>query len=609
MALGLAVAIGSVALGAMLGIYHRSGPLLGGIRTFALVSAVVVVLVQLLPDALTELGLWALAITAGAAVLPSVLGRLMGGEAHGHGHGHGHAHGHGSGSGHQIGLEVGYAGLLFHQVGDGASIATFTSAAHAGHSHYDVVLAIASHTVPVTALVVLAYANNRGVRAGLYRAAGLAIATSVGVFAIQILPTEILESAHPYISAVVGGLLLHVVAHDWSPGETRDRHGFVEILALALGVGLVLLPSGGHHHHESTSLAERAGHAFVDLTLETAPTLLIGLAIGAALQLLGSRIPMRWLTRGSHLRQAIRGAVVGAPLPICACGVLPVAQSLRMRGGSAALVVAFLLATPELGVETFALTVRFLGWEMAVVRLVAAVVVAIIAALIVAGIAGRDAPERALPRPSTAPIAAMGHGSWHRRVLHQLEELLEHVGPWTLVGLVAAAYVEATLDTDALTGLTVFGLDVLIVSLVAVPSYVCAASATPLAAVLLLKGMSPGAVLAGLLLGPATNLATVGFLRSHFGTRATAVGIAGLVITIWIVAMALNGSSWVVVPVLEPESAHEESYFAWVATAVLVLLSLRGIWREGLSSWMSALREGLGDPHDDHDHGHGHGHG
>jgi uncharacterized membrane protein YraQ (UPF0718 family) len=603
MALGLAVAIGSVALGAMLGLYHRSGPLLGGVRTFALVSAVAVVLAQLLPDALTDLGLWALLITAGAAVLPSVLGRVIGGDD-GHGHGHGGGHGAHHPSGHQIGLDVGYAGLLVHQVGDGASIASFTSEIHAGHNHYDVVVAIASHTIPVTALVVLAYANNRGTRSGIYRAAGLAIATCVGVFTIQFLPTAVLEAAHPYISAVVGGLLLHVVAHDWSPGETRDRRGAVELVALALGL-LVLLPGAGHHHHEGVSVAERAGHAFVDLTLETAPTLLFGLMIGAALQLLGSRIPMRWLTRGSDLRQAIRGAVVGAPLPICACGVLPVAQSLRMRGGSAALVVAFLLATPELGVETFALTVRFLGWEMAFVRLLAAVAVAIVAALVVAKVVGKRSADKTLPRPSTAPVAAAAHGPWYRRVLHQLDELLEHVGPWTLVGLVAAAYVEATLQTDSLVGLTTFGLDVLLVSLVAVPSYVCAASATPLAAVLLAKGMSPGAVLAGLLLGPATNLATVGFLRSHFGTRATAIGISSLVITIWAIAMALNGWSWAVVPTLEPAHSHEGGVIALAATAVLVALSLRGIWREGLSSWLSALREGLGDPDERHGHGHG----
>jgi uncharacterized membrane protein YraQ (UPF0718 family) len=309
------------------------------------------------------------------------------------------------------------------------------------------------------------------------------------------------------------------------------------------------------------------------------------------------------LTRGSNLSQAIRGALVGAPLPICACGVLPVAQSLRVRGGSAALVVAFLLATPELGVETFALTVKFLGWEMAFVRLIAAVLVAIVAALAVAHVVGRKGSNDA-QKPSAAPIAAEHDaGPFYRRVLQQLDELLEHVGPWTLVGLVVAAYVEATLSEDALTGLSLFGLDVLLVSLVAVPSYVCAASATPLAAVLLVKGMSPGAVLAGLLLGPATNLATVGFLRAHFGGRATAVGLGGLIATVWIVAVALNASPWTVVPNLAENELHEVSWLAWGATGVLVALSLRAIWKQGLATWLSALREGLGDPHEGHGHG------
>ncbi|MBW2463170.1 MAG: permease [Deltaproteobacteria bacterium] len=631
MVLALAVAIGSVALGAALGLYRKSGPLLGAVRTFALVAAMVVVLVQLLPDALAEIGLWALVVAAGAAMLPGVLGRLLGGSGDGDGNGNGNGDGDGNGNGnghgaaavslahdhsvgHRVGLEVGYLGLLLHKVGDGAGLATFSTELHEGHGHYDVFAAIAAHSIPITALVVLAFARDLGARAGLVRAAGLAAAATLGIAAVQVLPLELLEVAHPWVSSVVGGLLLHVVAHDWSPGETRNRRPLGELIAVALGLSLVILPGAhGHAHGEGAiSMRDAAGHAFVDLTLDTAPTLLLGLLIGAALQLFGSRIPIGWLTRGSNLRQAIRGAVVGAPLPICACGVLPVAQSLRNRGAGAALVVAFLLATPELGIETFALTVRFLGWEMAFARLFSAVGVAIAAALLVARFATKTSESKRDDGAKDAAINDSGApGPWPQRLLESLDELLGHIGPWTLIGLVTAAYVQAALTADSLTGFTAFGLDVLVVSLVAVPSYVCAASATPLAAVLIAKGLSPGAVLAGLLLGPATNMATVAFLRSHFGGRATAVGLATLIGTVWLIAMGLNASPITITPMTEGAHDHGPDWLAWGATAILSLLSLRAILRKGLASWLGAIREGPGDAGEtgEDEHGHGHGHG
>src|SRR5690606_29588678 len=110
------------------------------------------------------------------------------------------------------------------------------------------------------------------------------------------------------------------------------------------------------------------------------------------------------------------------------------------------------------------------------------------------------------------------------------DELLLHVGPWAFVWIVAAAYLQAVIPAGSLAGLAETGGDVLVVALVAVPTYVCAASATPLAAVLLLLGISPGAVLVGLLIGPATNLDAIGMLRRGYGGRAVALGLGGVLV-------------------------------------------------------------------------------
>ena len=357
-------------------------------------------------------------------------------------------------------------------------LGTYGGDHHAGHHHFDILFAIAAHTVPVVAVVTMAFYRERGLTHAALRGLGLAIASVIGVLFPSLIPEAEFHAIEPWLTAAVAGLLLHVVAHDWNP-ERRPTGIRARLVDLgAVGAGLVLVTTDSGHHHGGGEVREEMATALLELSLETAPALLFGLAIGALLTALGTRLPNRWLRSGGALRQAFRGALVGAPLPICACGVLPLAASLRKRGASAALVVAFLIATPELGVETFLLTGRFVGWPFAAVRLVSAVALAMIAALALSraisaqtgGLDGSIAPEA--PPPDT-PFA--------RRFLESFDELLYHVAPWTVVGLIAAAYVQAVLPTGSLSSLTPYGLDILIVAVVAVPSYVCAASATPLA--------------------------------------------------------------------------------------------------------------------------------
>jgi uncharacterized membrane protein YraQ (UPF0718 family) len=620
MVLAIVIAIASVAAGAALGMWRREPDVAAGpVHTFALVAALVVVLTQLLPESLAALGFVAAPVFAAGLLLPSLLERLtsrwLGADAlpHDHHHPGGHHHPHG---GHNvIGLEVGYLGLLVHKVGDGLALGAYSSEAHSGHGHLDILLAIGAHSLPVTALMVLAYKDERNTGVAIRRAIGLAVAAAAGIAMAGMVPTAWVLRVEPWVSAAVGGLLLHVVMHGWCPDRpptTSSR--MLDLLAIVASIGLVM--AGGHSHHhgaEGVDVRHNAFHALIDLTLETAPALLLGLLVAALIQTFGSRIPARWLRSGSSLRLAVRGAVIGAPLPMCACGILPVAHSLRARGGAAALVVAFLLSTPELGIETFALTVRFLGWPFAIVRLVAAVLVAIVGAMALALALGKDnndtEPQSVMPfaeEPgSDRPLAL--------RLLAHFEELLYHVGPWTVVGLIAAAYLQAVLPDGAMGGMSELGLDVIVITAVAVPSYVCAASATPLAAVLLAKGLSPGAVLAGLLLGPATNIATVGWLRRSFGTRATAWGIGALVVATWLLAFGLN-----LAPVdwkqnAASAGAHEHGLFSQLAAGALGLLVLRSVWRDGLRAWLGSLGESLvgadamhEHAHDAHSHAHEH---
>jgi hypothetical protein len=270
------------------------------------------------------------------------------------------------------------------------------------------------------------------------------------------------------------------------------------------------------------------------------------------------------------------------------------------------LVVAFLLATPELGVETFALSVRFLGWEFAWIRLAGALLVAFGAAVVVALIVGRD-PVHSDRSEDLAPTVT--EGPWPTRALAAFDELFHHVGAWMILGIVAAALLEVGLPAEAFRDVEGTWAQFAVISLVAIPSYVCAPSATPLAAVLLAKGLSPGAVLVGLLLGPATNVATMVFLRRWFGARAAILGISAVVVISWAFGFAIDSFWDLETPFQAGEHTHEHHHgIVWEWMALLSgLLVVRAAYRSGVRGFLSSLSGGHGHDHGDPGHGGGHG--
>ena len=606
MLIATAIALASIGLGAALGLLPGSSPRAANpFQTFAIVTSVAVVLGQLLPESLGAVGVGALLVCGLGFAIPRVAERLAVRMR-------APACIHDDAMCTDLGLEIGYIGLVLHHVGDGVALGLYSGPLHQGHAHYDVMVAIASHTVPVIALVVLAFKTHRGAGSAGWRALGIAASTLLGVGLASLLQPAQLAPWEPWLTALVSGLLLHIVAHGW-PAELRatPKSRLMDFAAIAAGLAIVSL--AGHRHaadHGAPELRESMGAGLLELGLDTAPMLLIGLLVAAVLQTQGARIPLRWLQSGGRLGQALRGALLGIPLPVCACGVLPVAHSLRRRGAAAAMVVAFLLATPELGVETFALTVQFLGWPFAYLRLLGALLLAVIVGLTVARFA--NASESATRHATEAAAFEVAHGrGWMAQVAGNFDELLYHIGAWTLVGLLAAAYLQSAVRDGALGAVAHNGLDILVVSLLAIPSYVCASSATPLAAVLLAKGISPGALLTGLLLGPSTNIATLAWLRSAFGMRAMLWALGALLATSWSLALIAN---WVLVDAATVASAevvkHEHGVLQYASLALLLVLIARAVWRNGLRSWLGSLGEGLSFESEPHVHVHAaHAHG
>ncbi|MCG9738506.1 SO_0444 family Cu/Zn efflux transporter [Shewanella insulae] len=412
---------------------------------------------------------------------------------------------------------------------------------------------------------------------------------------------------------------------------------------------------------------------FIDLFLDSAPWLLLGLVLAGMLKMF---VPMTWMQKqlGGHgVKTTIKAAVLGAPLPLCSCGVIPAAVGLRRSGASKAATTSFLVSTPETGIDSVSVSYVLLGPFMAVVRPIAAVTSAIVAGLLV----GRDDDEakveelpqsagakrneaakadasssccssnkpidkaltesvsssccgdkpsapvrmtadaspmmmrplspdavvkpealvkpeavkpasgsccasKAVPEPKpvssccsskqevkaassccstsakaedqsasqgesccestkdvaselkgTSVLARMGKG-----LHYAATDLVRDTTIWLLIGLFFAALVQTYVPGDFMAKWGDGILAMLVMVLISVPMYICATASTPIAAGLLLAGVSPGAVLVFMLAGPATNIATLGVVTKELGKRAL-YGYLGGVLGVALIAGVL----------------------------------------------------------------------
>ena len=281
---------------------------------------------------------------------------------------------------------------------------------------------------------------------------------------------------------------------------------------------------------------------------EAAPFVLFGFFVAGLIKAL---LPDAWMTRhlsGRGPLSVFKAALIGVPLPLCSCGVLPAALGLRRKGAGPGATTAFMVATPETGVDSLAVTYAMIDPLMTVLRPVAALITAA-----VAGLAANMLPERAVPSPVQAsarasvgcacggacsappapgsgPAARPGLAARLRDGLGDaFGEMLADVGGWLLAGVLVAGGISVLLPQGILAEIPGGELGSMLAMLVVgIPLYVCASSSTPIAASLLVKGLSPGAALVFLLSGPATNATTLTVMARTFGAALTGVYVAAI---------------------------------------------------------------------------------
>lgn len=330
---------------------------------------------------------------------------------------------------------------------------------------------------------------------------------------------------------------------------------------------------------------------------EASPWLLLGIVVSGLIKAwLPTSLLERWLG-GRGVWPVFKAAVIGTPLPLCSCSVIPAAVALRRSGASKGATVSFLVSTPENGADSIAVSYALLGPFMTIVRPVAAIISAVLAGLLsfawvvesddgASGDHGDDVqagsccssgycgPGELNPSGNASSLTKLGQ-AWHFAV----DELFADIAGWMAVGLVLAALMNTLVPPDTMAGWGSGLLPMLAVMVVGVPMYICATASTPVAASMLLAGVSPGTVLVFLLAGPATNLATIGVVRRELGGRAVAsylLGVCGGALVLGLVTDGLVGLLDITVsPAKMGADSLIPHWLAYASFAVLAGLSLR----------------------------------
>lgn len=352
----------------------------------------------------------------------------------------------------------------------------------------------------------------------------------------------------------------------------------------------------------------------LDIINEMSPYLLLGFFLAGLMHaFVPGHLYSRYLSRPS-LRSVINAALLGIPLPLCSCGVIPTAMSLRREGASKGATTSFLIATPQTGVDSIIATWSLMGLPFAIVRPIAALVTALFGGQMV-NIFDRDSKDEAMASAAAHPKHEHDHchcgednchcdegcgggcdcdatkvvrpASFGAKVAEALRyafvDMMADIGKWLVIGLfvaglitvfVPASFFEIFADNSLLSMLLVLCL--------AVPMYLCATGSIPIAVALMIKGLTPGAGLVMLMAGPASNVASILVIRKVLGRRTQLIYLASIIAGAVAFGLAIDHllpREWFISSLVHTDACcHEEtSLFSWICTGVLALLLVNAL--------------------------------
>lgn len=263
------------------------------------------------------------------------------------------------------------------------------------------------------------------------------------------------------------------------------------------------------------------------------PYILLGFLIAGLLHVFVNEATLTRHLSGSGLKPVLKAAAIGIPLPLCSCGVLPTAVSLRRQGASKAATTSFLIATPQTGIDSITATYSLLGLAFALIRPVAALVGAVFGGMAVGRLDGDNTPDsQSFEQTQSAGDKRPFHHKLFASIRYGFGDMIDNMGKWLVLGLVIAALITVFVPDSLFVGFAEYPLlAMIVVVLVAVPMYICATGSIPIALSLMLKGLTPGIAFVLLMAGPAANFASIVILNRTQGRKATAIYVASVVLT------------------------------------------------------------------------------
>jgi uncharacterized membrane protein YraQ (UPF0718 family) len=286
----------------------------------------------------------------------------------------------------------------------------------------------------------------------------------------------------------------------------------------------------------------------VSLFLRMSPYLLFGFLFAGLLHVFISLDAVARHLGKSNLASIAKSVVLGIPLPLCSCGVIPAAILLKKKGASRGSVISFLISTPITGVDSIFATYALLGPLFAIYRVVSSALTALVAGVLANFLTAPEHPETGHSEHEHGHMH--GHGEEmeekpRRRFVelfrYAFGELLGDIWKWLILGVLLGGIIAYLIPDTLIQKYLGSGWQAMLVMLIiGIPMYVCATGSIPIAAALMLKGMSPGAALVFLLAGPATNAVTITVVSRELGKRATILYVLSIAVMSVLVGMGLN---------------------------------------------------------------------
>ncbi len=342
------------------------------------------------------------------------------------------------------------------------------------------------------------------------------------------------------------------------------------------------------------------------LLLEMAPWLLLGLIFAGLLKVYFPQKHIDKYLGKPDFKSSVNASLLGIPMPLCSCGVIPTGISFFKNGASKGATNSFLISTPQTGVDSIFATYSMLGWPFAVLRPVVAFVTGVV------GGALTNWLIKEKPIKPTSPFANFkidtavlgktdktcnddscgcsepkiedSRHSLIRAADYAFVELLQDIAKWLILGFLVAALISVALPDDFFSSFQGLGLlEILVVLAASVPIYVCATGSIPIAAVLLMKGVSPGAALVFLMAGPATNVATITVLGKTMGRKSLIIYLSTIIIGAIVFGLLTNWlipTDWILSKVMHihGDGSDHEMLPGWLqlGSALLLIFSMAG---------------------------------